>query len=73
LILLYILRIQIPWRAGVAAKAVVHVHAVHFEGEEDVLVSGVRVHAKFGEIAEKTFAGAANITGVGEGGFRLGE
>ena len=50
-----------------------HVHAVHFEGEEDVFVGGVRVHAELGEIAEETFAGAAHVTGVGESLFCLGE
>jgi len=50
-----------------------HVFASHFEGEEDVFVRGVRVHAEFGEIAKKTFTGAAHVTGVREALFRLGE
>jgi hypothetical protein len=70
---LHTFRIQIPWRAGIAAEAVVHVLAVHFERQEQVFVCGVRVNAELGEIAEKTFAGAAYVTGVREGLFRLGE
>ena len=50
-----------------------HVFTFHFEGQEQVFVGGVRVHAEFGEVAEETFAGAAYVTGVGEGLFRLGE
>jgi len=73
LFLLHVLRVQIPWWAGVAAEAVVHVFAFHFEGKEDVFIRGVRVNAELGEVAEKAFAGAANVTGVGEGLFRLGE
>jgi len=73
LVLLDVFRIQIPRRAGIAAETVVHVFAFHFEGEEDVFVGGVRVHAEFGEITEKTFAGATYVTGVGEGVFGLGK
>jgi len=51
----------------------VHVLAVNFEGDEDVFVSRVRVHAEFGKITEKTFAGAAHVTDVREGVFRLGK
>ena len=50
-----------------------HVFAFHFEGEEEVFVRGVRVNAELSEIPVKTFAGAANVTGVREGVFCLGE
>jgi len=50
-----------------------HVFAFYFEGDEQVFVAGVRVNAEFGEITEETFAGIANVTGVGEALFRLGE
>ena len=73
LLLLDVLRVQITWRAGVTAEAVVHVLAVHFEGDEFVFICGVRVHAELGEVAEETLAGAAHVTGVREGVFRLGE
>ena len=56
---LHILRIQIPWRAGITAEAFVHVLAVHFEGKEQVFISGGRVNAELGEIAEETLAGIA--------------
>jgi hypothetical protein len=39
----------------------VHILAVNFEGEEQVFVRGVRVNAELGEIAEKTFAGVAQV------------
>ena len=73
LFLLQIPRIQIPWRAGVTSEAVVHFLAVNFKGDEQVFVGEVRVNAEFGKIAEETFAGVANVMGVGEGLFRLGE
>ena len=48
-----------------------HVLAVHFEGDEQVFIGGVRVNAELGEVAEETFAGVARS--VGKGVFRLGE
>ena len=44
-----------------------HVHAIHFERNEQVFVGGVRVNAELGEIAEETFAGVARA--VREGGL----
>lgn len=73
LFLLHILRIQISGRAGITAETVVHFLAVHFEGDEQVFVRGVRVNAELGEIAEETLAGIANLAGVWEGFIRLGE
>ena len=73
LLLLDVLRVQITWRAGVTAEAVVHVLAVNFEGEEEVFVGGIRGKAGLGGGAEETLAGAAHVTGVREGVFRLGE
>jgi hypothetical protein len=46
-----------------------HVLTAYFEGEEDVFVSGVRVNAELGEIAEETFTGVTNVTGIREGVF----
>jgi hypothetical protein len=68
---LHILRIQIPGRAGVTAEAFVHVFAVNFEGKEQVFISGGRINAELGEVAEETFAGGTSS--MREGVFRLGE
>ncbi len=69
LFLLHILRVQIPWRAGVTAEAVMHVLAAYFEWEEQVLVGGVRVNAELGKVAEETFTGVTRS--VREGVFGL--
>jgi hypothetical protein len=73
LFLLHVLGIHIPRRAGIAADAFVHLITVNFERDEQVFVRGNRVNVELGEIAEETFTGVANATGVREGVFGLCE